>query len=226
MLRTNNDEGEWYLRKIFFYAGIVFFLIGLVFIIASSNLRNIKQVLVEKTSNSWEISADLEDEDTYVLDIVSGVKWRDDYTDGLYDTPQPVDVVITSPSGGETKLRAFFYARLPSSSYYKSTLPVVVDVEYVSVDSYSLQVDEYYPRARFTTKQRGNYTARIMERTLFWTEGPPQEIALYKEIFESQNSYTLFLESGGILCLTGIVISVYGARAIKRLRIKQKKLKK
>jgi hypothetical protein len=218
---------KWYLQKIFFYAGIVFLLIGLAFLIVSSQLRNIKQVPVERAFDSWEISVDLKGEVTYVLDIVSSNKWRDDYTDGLYETPQPIDAVITSPGGGETKLQVFFYARLSSSPYYKSTFPVVVEVEYVSVDSHSLQIDEHYPRVRFTTKQRGNYTARLIEQTLNWTEGPPKEITLYIEVFENQNSYTFFLQSGGILCLSGVAISVYGARATKKLRIRQtKKFKK
>jgi len=211
------------LRKTFFYTGILFLLIGLAFLIASSYLREIKQVLVDSTSKSWEISADLEQGKTYVIDIVSSDNWTSDFTRASPDTPdtQPVDVVITSPSGGETNLTAFFYGRLPSNSYYQSTRPVVVEVKYASVDSYSLQVDEHYPRIRFTTKQGRNYTARIIERTLNWTFGPPNNIMLYIEVIEDQNSRGLVLQSGGILSIIGVVVSVYGIRTTKKLKVRR-----
>jgi len=200
-----------------------FLLTGLVLLILGSSLQGIRQVPIESRSNSWEISADLEKEETYSLDIVSSEKWRDDYTGGAYETPQPSDLVVTSPNGGETKLQVFFYARLPSSQYYKSTLPAVVDVEYVSVDSHSLNVDESSSHVRFTTKEGGNYTARIVEQTLNWTAGPPEELKLYKEIIESQALSVFFLPSGGILCMAGVVASIYGARATKRSRIRQER---
>lgn len=211
------------MRKTFFYTGIVFLLIGLAFLIVSSYLQDIKQVLVNSTSDGWEISANLEEGKTYVLDIVSSNKWRTDYTGADVDVEQPVDMVITSPDGNETKLQAFLYAQLPSSAYYQSTLPVVVYVEYASVDSYSLQVDEHYPRVRFTTKQGGNYTAHIIEQTLNWTSGPPEKITVYIEVLEDQNSRGLFIQGGGILSISGVAVSVYGIRTTKKLKVRRRK---
>lgn len=210
------------MRKTFFYAGIVFLLIGLTFLIASSYMQEIKKVLVNSTSNGWEVSADLEEEKTYVIDITSSSKWRDDYTGAAPDMAQPVDVVITSPTGGETKLIAFFLARLPSSPPYKSTFPIVVEVEYVSVDSNSLLADQHSSRIRFTTKQRGNYTTRIIKQTLNWTSGPPAEMTISVEIIEDQNSRGLVIQGGVISFIIGVVVSVYGIRTAKKLKVRQR----
>jgi hypothetical protein len=165
----------------------------------------------------------LEEKSTYILDILSSEAWRDDYTAGAYDTPQPVEIIITSPSGNETRLLAFFYARLSSSPYYKSTFPSFIEVEYVKVDSQSLEVDEYYPQVRFTVKHGGNYQAHIVEQTLNWTTGPPKEIQLYKEVVENQKAQAFFLQSGGILSFTGLLTCIYGARATPKLRIKKRR---
>lgn len=214
------------MRKTLFYAGIILFLAGLTFLAVSSTMQNVKQVVVKNTYDGWEISVSLEKESTYILDIMSSAYWRDDYTDGAYEEPQPVDLVIISPDGGETKLQAFFLARLPTSPYYKATFPSLVYVEYESVDSDSLEVDRDYPRVRFTVKQDGNYTARIFSDTLSWYTGPPREIIIYKEVVENQSMYPIFLQSGGILCLAGVVISILGVRAHKKSRFKKRKQRK
>jgi hypothetical protein len=216
------DKGRLHLRKAIFYGGIIFLIIGFAFLVGSSYLQNFNLVLVKKTSNSLEISAILEEKKTYVLDIISSEVWRDDYTAGWYETAQPVEIMITSPNGNKTKLLAYFLARLPSSSVYKSTLPTLVRVEYLSVDIQSLDVDKYYPRVRITTKQGGYYQFHIIEQTLNWTSGPPREIQIYKEVVEIQESQALFLQCGGVLSIVGFLISIYGARATKKLRIRKR----
>lgn len=211
------------MRKKLFSLGLIILLAGLAFL-AVGSVRNVKLEIVKKTTESWKVSENLMGGNTYVLDIMSSNQWRDDYTAGLYETPQPVDVVVISSNGGKTNLQAFFFARLPTSQWLKSTFPSLVYVEYGSVDSDSLEVDESYPQVRFTVKQEGNYTAIIREETLNWTKGPPREMVLYNEVFENQKLYTIFLQSSGLVCLfTGFVISVWGARATKKIRIKQKK---
>lgn len=215
------------MRKALFFLGLTILLVGLIFLTISS-IRNWRlepiKTTIKTTTGSWNVSENLTKGNTYVLDIMSSIKWRDDYTDGGYETPQPVDVAIFSPDEGQTKLQAFFIAQLPSVPGYKSTFPSLVYVEYGSVDSDSLDVDESYPQIRFTAKQGGNYTASIIEETLNWTRGPPREIILYKEIVENQNLYTNLLQNSGVVCLfTGAVISVWGARASKKIRIKLKK---
>jgi hypothetical protein len=216
------DKGRLHLRKAIFYGGIIFLIIGLAFLVGSSYLQNFNLVLVKKTSDSLEISAILEEKNTYVLDIVSSEVWRDDYTAGWYETAQPVEIVIISPNGNETKLLAFFLARLPSSSSYKSTLPALVRVEYLSADIQSLDVDKYYPRVRITIKQGGYYQFHIIEQTLNWTRGPPREIQLYREVVEIQESQAIFLQCGVVASIVGFVVSIYGARTTKKLRTRKR----
>ncbi|MEM3731306.1 MAG: hypothetical protein QW667_03620 [Candidatus Bathyarchaeia archaeon] len=210
------------MRKTIFFGGIIFLLVGLAFLLVSSYLQNFNLVLVEKVSNSLGMSAILEEKKTYVLDIISSEAWRDDYTAGWYEEAQPVEIVITSPNGNRTRLLAYFLARLPTSSAYKSTLPTLVGVEYLSVDFHSLDVDKYYPRVRITIKQGGYYQFNIVEQTLNWTSGPPREIQLYREVVEIQESQALFLQCGSVLSIVGFATSVYGARAAKKLRTKKR----
>lgn len=198
-------------------------LVGLTFL-AVSSIRNVRLETVKKATESWKVSENLMEGGTYVLDIMSGNQWRDDYTDGLYETPQPVELMVISPNGGKTNLQAFFLARLPTSPWYKSTFPSLVYVDYETVDSNSLKVDESHPQPRFTVKQGGNYTAIVREESLNWTRGPPREMIFYREVFENPNLYTIFLQGSGLVCLfTGFIISVWGARATKKVKIKRKK---
>lgn len=211
------------MRKKLFSLGLIILLAGLTFL-AVGSVRNVKLEPVKKTTESWKVSENLMEGDTYILDIMSSNQWRDNYTDGVYETPQPVDVVVISPNGNGTTLQAFFLARLPTSPWYKSTFPSLVHVEYRSIDFDSLEVDESYPQVRFTVKQGGNYTAIVREETLNWTRGPPREISFCKEVFENQNLYTIFIQISGLICLfAGLVISVWGARATEKIRIKRKK---
>lgn len=207
------------LRKKLFSLGLIILLAGLIFV-AVGSIKNERLGPIKKSTESWEVSENLMKGNTYVLDVMSSTQWRDNYTGAvLYETELPVDMVITSPDGGETKLQAFFLARLPTSPWYKSTFPSLVRVEYGTVDSDSLEVDESYPRVRFTVKQKGDYTARIIEETLNWTQGLPREMILYIVVVE--NVYPIFFPSGGILCLVGIVVSVVGAKATEKKRLRK-----
>lgn len=210
------------MRRTLVFFGLIILLGGLASIVIGS-IRNTRLELLNNSTASWEISGNLSKGSTYVLDIMSSYVWRDDYTAGGYTTPQAVDVVMVSPDEGRTKLQAFFLAQLPSTQGYKSTFPSLIHVEYKSVDSESLDVDESYPQVRFTTKQGGNYNASIISETLNWTRGPPREMIFYR-VVEDQTSSKVFLQGGGAVCLlTGVVISVWGVRTTKRFRVKARK---
>jgi hypothetical protein len=213
------------LRKVLFSLGLTILLAGLV-LLGFGSVRNVKLELQTHSTGRWEVSGDLTMGHTYVMDIYSNASWQDDYTKGGYTDSQPLQVVITSPEGGETNLLAFFYAVQPSSGSFslKSTLPSLVEVDYKSVDYDSLIVDESYPQARFTVKKGGNYTATIIKATDNWTTGPPREMVFEEEVIENQNLFTNLLQSSGVVCLfTGVVISVWMARATKKIRIQRKK---
>lgn len=202
------------MKKVFFYLGVSVLFLGLIVVIASSVMRNVQKVKVDSIQNSWELPVNLTKRNIYIVDIFSSTKWRDDYTGGYYEDPQPVDVVIKSPNGNETKLKAYFVARLSDSPYYMSSFPSLVYVEYLNVDSDNLDVDEDYPQIRLIAKQEGVYTVRIVEETLGWTSGPPREIVLYQEVIES--SFPLITASGGALLLVGVVLSAFGLRVSKK----------
>jgi hypothetical protein len=213
------------LRKVLFFSGLTILLTGLV-LLSIGSVRSVTLTKLTVTSNSWQVSQNLTEGHTYVLDIYSSAKWRDDWdAAGGYDNPQPVEVVIISPDGGETELQAFFYAEVPSSSGpygVRGALPSFVQVEYKSVDYDSLHVDASYPQARFIVEIGGNYTAEIVEKTLNWTSGPPEKMIFEEEITENPNLFTSLLESSGVACLfTGAIISAWGARASKKISIKQ-----
>jgi len=210
------------LRKALVFFGLIILLAGLASIVIGS-IRNTRLEPLKNSTESWEISENLSKGNTYVLDIMSSYVWRDDYTAGAYLTPQIVDVVIISPDDGRTKLQGFFLAQLPSTPGYKSTFPSLVHVEYESVDSDSLDVDESYPQVRFTAKLGGNYTASIMSETLNWTSGPPREMIFY-QVVEDQSSSMVFLQGGGAVCFfTGAVISAWGVRTTKRFKVKTRR---
>jgi hypothetical protein len=213
------------LRKWVVFFGLVILLAGLGSLVVGS-IKNTRLDPVDNTTSSWEISENLSKGNTYVLDIFSSYEWADLYTAGGYTTPQPLDMVITSPYGGVTKLQAYFIAWLPETSGQKSTLPSLVHVEYESVDFESLDVDESYPQVRFITRQAGNYTAKIVEETLNWTVGPPKEIVLY-QVVEYQDSWMIYLQEGGLVSLlTGAIISAWGAKTAKKIRINRERFKK
>jgi hypothetical protein len=206
------------------FFGLVILFAGLGSVVAGS-IKGTRLDPVDNVTSSWEVSENLSKGNTYVLDIFSSYKWRDDYTAGGYTTPQPVDMVIASPYGGLTKLQAYFIAELPETGY-KSTLPSLAHVEYESVDFDSLDVDESYPQVRFTTRQTGNYSARIVAETLNWTTGAPKEIIIY-HVVEYQDSWMIYLQGGGLVgLLTGAVISAWGAKTAKKIRTRRERFKK
>jgi hypothetical protein len=188
---------------------------------------SIKRVRLEEIASataSWEISKNLMKGHTYVFDVFSSYEWREDYAQGGYEDAQPVDVVIISPNGSETKLQAFFYAYIPSTDFGYREIPKIIRVEYGSTDSRSLDVDKSYRQVRFTVIKEGNYTARVIEETLYWAIGPPKEMVFEEEVVEDQNLFMNILQSSGLMCLfTGVVISVWMARADKKVGIERNK---
>jgi len=212
------------MQRMLFYFGVSIILISLATLIAGSVMRNVIKEKVRSIPNSWELSANLTERNTYIADIFSSVQWRDDYTEGAYQEPQPVDVIIISPDGNETTLKAYFVARLPTSPNYKATFPSLVYVEYNSIDSDSLDVDEYYPQIRFITKRGGEYIIRIVNETLEWTSGPPREIVIYQEVHESP--LQLITPYVGGLLLVGVVLSTFGLRVNSKKVARRKRTRR
>lgn len=212
------------MRKRLFFSGIIIMLVGIAFLAVMSNLKNVEKIKVSNVTDQWQISANLTEKDTYIIDILSSSRWRDDFSNAGYTEEQPVEAILTSPDGGETELKGFFLARPSSSEWYPGTFPSLIYVEYAKIDNDSIEVDESYPQVRFTVMQGhgGFYTLRIIEETLNWTSGPPKEITFYREVIHGVNP--IFIPIGGIFCLSGLFTSILGARAHER-GIGRKKLK-
>ncbi len=215
------------LHKILFYSGLIIVIAGLIFLLASGLFIDVEKLEIAKSSLSWEATANLEERKTYILDVFSSTQWRDAWTDGGYEEPQPVDVVITSPNNNSTTLQAFFYALQPTSTWYKSPFPLIVYVEYKTVDSHSIEIDETSSKVRFTVQQSGYYTARLIESTLNWTIGTPREIVFYEEITENQGIYPVLFQSSAFVCLLiGSVVSVWGVKTTEKRIKRKRKVKK
>jgi hypothetical protein len=213
------------LRKVLIFVGLMILLAGLV-LLAFGSVRSTELEQLNSSINSWKVSGNLTRGNTYVFDIYGSDKWKDDWSAGGYTTPQPVGVVITSPDGGNTSLTAYFYATAPVSGVnytVPGSVPTFVQVTYQSVDSNSLSVDTSYLQARFTVKNGGNYTARIIPESINWTSGPPYEMLFEEEVTENPGSFENLLEGSGLVCLfTGAAVSLLAIRARKGTRIKRK----
>jgi len=198
-------------------------LIGVVcLIVGSVNLRNLTFLSVDVSSGEWELVGNLIGGRTYVLYIESSDEWGEPFKNGDFVEAQPVNVTITSPNGGVTKLQAFFYGLPSSSPYYKEgTPPAIVDVTYQLVDNSSLQVDAPSSRIRFNAKRDGNYTARVLEEGL-WAKSPPNDMIFYEEVIPNKDLYTLLVLGGGLSAVGGGVGSVWGGlgkKSVKRTKV-------
>lgn len=212
-------------RKLLYF-GLSLFLIGVIcLVVAESEFKNVRLIPVIESIGVWEIAGNMTSRKTYVLHIESGDAWGEPFKNGDFTSPQPVNVTITSPEGGVTKLQAFFFALSVSNPYYQEgEPPTIVEVRYQTVDYSSMQVDASSWRIRFTVKRDGPYTARVLKEGL-WSTQPPNDMIFYEEVFESKDVYALLVLSGGLLCTVGGITSMWGVFAkesAKRKRVYKK----
>jgi len=218
------------MHRLIFLLGVALLVGSLVMLLVSSSMLTVKLVPLRKGDkgefNSWEISRELEEGNSYVVDVFSSDNWTEPFAQGFYEEPQPVDMVIIPPDGGEIKLKAFFYGEPSRSPYYSYYFrPKIVSVQYVSINSDSIKVDKNYSPIRFTVKQGGEYTVHIINDTLYWTEGPPKLIKIEKEVVEVQDLYPIFSHGGLVLLIAGIAVSVVGIKTKARKKVSLRKRK-
>jgi hypothetical protein len=196
------------------YLGLGLFLVGTICLtVGAVNLSNVTLMSVTDSYGEWEIVGNLKSGTTYVLYIESGDEWGEPFASGAFNDPQPVNVTLTSPDGGETSFQAFFYGMPPTDPYYKEgTPPTIVAVDYQDIDTSSLDVDESSSRIHFTAKKDGNYTARVLEQTS-WINTPPLYMIFYEEVALNKQAYTILVSSGGLLAVVGVVAFVLNAFA-------------
>lgn len=215
------------MRRSILFVGVSILLIGLILIaIGSVGLRNVRLDPVAVSEYEvWDLSAYLTRGKTYVLYVEYGIEWGASFVLGHLEMPQPVNLTLVSPNGGETKFQAFFYGELPSSPYIGQASLAIVDVKYFNVDYSCLDVDESSSKIRFHIKESGNYTVRVIAEELKWTTGPPEQLIFYEEVPENRDFYILFIEVGGPLLLLGVIFSTWGFKATKKLKVKRKILR-
>lgn len=174
-----------------------------------------------RVERSWRLTADLMEMRTYGLFIESADEWGELFNQGLFDQPQPVNLTITSPNNGVTKIQVKFFG-LPSSNplYKEGQPPTIVDVYYFTVDSSSLEVISSASLIQFTVKKGGNYTVQVLKEGLAASD-PPNQMYFAERIFESENIYRFSTLSGGSLCVTGCFISLWGY--VKKGKVKKRK---
>jgi hypothetical protein len=208
------------LRRRLLYLGLALFLAGTICLaVGAVNLNNITLTPVSESLEKWELVGNLKSGTTYVLYIESGDEWGEPFANGAFVDPQPVNVTLTSPDGGDIRLQAFFYGLAPTSPLYREgTPPTIVSVVYQSTDSSSLDVDtSSSSRIRFTVKKNDNFTARVLEPGS-WVTTPPNYMMFFEEVTLNKQAYTLLVASGGLLAVIGLVTLIFTALAKGKTR--------
>ena len=208
------------------YFWLSLFLIGATCLIVSEAFfRNVKFEEIARIEGSWDFQGNLTSGKTYILSIASSEEWGKLFNDGTFTEPQPVNITITSPEGGNvTILQAFFFG-LPSTSslYQEGTPPAIVNIEYQIVDDSSLQVTASSSQIRFTVRRTGLYVVRVLQQLLA-ARDPPLEMLFYEEVVLNKDGYIFLVLSGGLLCIVGGVMSIwsiFGKEKVKRRRMRK-----
>jgi hypothetical protein len=197
-------------RRKLLYVGASLLFIGLTcLIVGGLFLKRVNYVEVSeaRTDLSWKLSSNLTSKKTYLLLIESGDKWGDPFLHGGIEDPQPVNITITSPDGGFTRLLAFFYALKPTGQYYEEMNLAIVEVDYLSVDEGCLDVTEPSSQIRFTVKKDGYYNVSVLQQGL--AETPPNWMAFYEEVIPDKDVYLNVVLSGGLMCVVGVIVFVW-----------------
>ncbi|MEM1588843.1 MAG: hypothetical protein QW175_00295 [Candidatus Bathyarchaeia archaeon] len=212
------------MQKKVFYVGFTLFIIGAASVIYSEMF--VKGVDYKEASvhvySEWILKCNLTAGKTYMLYIESAEEWGMDFQKGVYDEPQPVNVTITSPEGGITKVRVMFYGLSESNPLYvEGRPPQIVDVEYFEVDESSLQTIPSTSKILLKTKRDGLYTVTVLREGLAHSY-PPLEMFFYEEIVRNREAYSVLVHSGGVLCIIGVLFSVCGYFRRGKGKIKRK----
>lgn len=208
------------------YFGLILLLIGLACVVFGAlGLRNVTKINVGQSDDQvWSYARDLTAGRTYILYIESGDAWGVPFGKGDFDSPMPVNVTITSPSGLVTSLQAFFYGLPTDSPYYQEgTPPTTVEVRYQNVDDSSLSVDTSSVEIRFTVKKAGNYSAEVLHEGL-WSDTPPNFFVFYEEFVSNREAYSLLAFGGGAAGAVGgvtFIVARFGKEGFKRKRTRK-----
>lgn len=203
------QSGELNVSRKLTYVGLILLLTGLVFVVIGEvNLGNVKYVQVGLQNTAWYYAQNLTSGRTYRIDIVSSDDWGKPFGSGSFTTAMPVNVTITSPTGGVTALQAFYLGLQTTNPLYKlGTPPAVVDVVYQNVDDAALRVEVPSSEIRFIARQSGLYNVSVLQAGL-WSTQPPDQIIYYEEVAPNRDAYSILAFGGGVLGTVGGATSV------------------
>jgi len=201
---------------------LILLLVGVVCIaVGEASLRNVNTVVVGQEDTVWSYAVNLTRGSKYGVDISSSDDWGKPFGSSDFTEPMPVNVTITSPLGGITSLKVFYYGEPSTSPYYKVGSPAsIVAVAYQNVDSVGLAVDDFAYLIRFTAKDNGPYNVTVLSEG-HWSKEPPDYILFFEIVTPNKEVYTLLATGGGVISTVGgvtFVTSLLKNRSKKRRR--------
>jgi hypothetical protein len=206
------------------YLGLAILLIGLVcFAVGEFYLANVKTVTISTQYSVWSSACNLTSGTTYGVDIESSQDWGTPFSNGAFTSPQPVNVTITSPEGGVTRLQAWYLGGQAAGYYKQGIPPTIVAVDYLNVDDAGLTADYGSSQIRFTVKQSGPYNVSILHSSIdgLWSTHPPDYIMFFKLVAPNSETYSLLASSGGVVGTVGgitFIVGFFRSRNTKRRR--------
>jgi hypothetical protein len=223
---VNHDcrQGEHQLTSKLSYVALVIIVIGAACLVfAEVKLSDVSVTQLARSDESvWYWTFNLTRGKTYRIDILASSQWGRDYYAGGYVDAQPVNVTITSMTGGITSLQAFFYSITPDNPYYpEGTPPTIIDVKWQNVDDTNIRAITSAMKITITLKESGPYTVRVLEQ-ISWSEGPPNYFALIEVFTPDSDTYSLMAFGGGIAAMAGGV--TYVASVFRKRRMKPPKI--
>jgi hypothetical protein len=196
--------------------------IGIVCIgVGEVNLNNVKRVKIGQEYSVWSYALNLSEGRTYGVDISATDDWSLPFGRGDFVSPQPVNVTITSPGGGVTALRVFYYSERSTSPYYQVGIPAqIVGVTYENVDDAGLRMDTLSQQIHFTVRQSGPFNVSVVQKSV-WSTEPPDYILFFEIVAQNRETYTFLATGGGIVGALGgatFIVGLFTSRKSKRKR--------
>jgi len=212
------------LRKLPFVLGLIFLFTGIVFV-AYSNIHYNKFEIVwgkpEVKEDSWNITRYFMEGDLMKVEIVPASDWAEHLQPSDWAVPypyKPVYVNITDPFGNETE----FYCE-----FVKSTEePILYFYNVTVTESHGLLVGADVSLGNLgiigMAMSDGNYTARI---TGLVGGGSPPIMRFFKgeKVTRIEYPYSNIIYLGIVGILLGVVLTIYGFKKKKVMRIKKRK---
>lgn len=197
--------------------GVVCLIVGGVNL-ANAKLFEYARSPAELDNSQWYYSFNLTTGKTYRLRVDASQKWGELWGQGTFDIAMPANITITSPTGGVTRLQAFYFGFPSGSQYYRvGTPPTVIEVRYQEVDDNSLIIDRPSMPIRFAVRQNGFYVFRVLEEG-FWSTDPPKGFVILEEVVPDREAYSVLVAGGGVVGVVGGVVFAVGTFGRKGVR--------